>query len=101
MNGFYTYRYSGPNQAKWGHYVISGVLFTSIVFLLLISARRSAFKRHEKVGKFFTSICACEIVVWVIYALVWGLAVENHLMSVDVEIILLAIVYPFVKALIL
>ena len=33
-----------------------------------------------------------EIVVWSLYALVWGLADENLLLNVDVEIILFAIV---------
>ena len=60
--------------------------------MLLVSARRSAYARHERVGKLFTSICLYEIVVWGLYALVWGLADENQLLSVDVEIILFAMV---------
>jgi hypothetical protein len=58
-----------------------------------VPARRAAYSRHTNVGKFFTAICLYEIVVWSLYALVWGLADENQFVTVDVEIILFALVW--------
>lgn len=69
-----------------------GFLYLCIIFLLLVSARRSAYERHERVGKFFTPLCVFAIFVWSLYALVWGLGEEYQLFNVDTEIILFAIV---------
>lgn len=90
--GAASYPSNSESKVKWGHYVICGVLYLCIVFLLLASARRCANNRNERVGKLFTRLCIFTISVWSTYALVWALCYEYRLFSVDVEIIFFAFV---------
>ena len=74
---------------------ICGILYLYIIFIILIPACRSANSRHAKVGKFYIGITLYAIVVWAIFAVVWGLADENRLFNVDTEIVLFAVVNLF------
>jgi bacteriorhodopsin len=83
----------GPKEIKWGYYAISGVFYLYILFTLLISCRRVAIARNAKVGKLFTVISLYTIVIWTLYPVVWGLGDETRHLTVDVEIILFAVVW--------
>ena len=58
----------------------------------MVPVRRLSYFRHPDVGNFYNSISLYSIVIWTLYAVVWGLADENQLLNVDTEIILYAVV---------
>lgn len=77
--------------AKWGWYAIAGAAYLVIVYQLAIPGRRSVKARDNATSKLFTALGLFTIVLWTLYAIVWGIFDGARKGSVDAEIIAYAV----------
>jgi bacteriorhodopsin len=79
-------------KAQLGYLIVSVLLYLYLIYALLIPARRSAFARSERLGRFYTAITVFSIIVWTAYPTVAQLGDGSQRISVDNEIILHGVV---------
>jgi bacteriorhodopsin len=75
-----------------GYIAISVILYLYVIYVLFIPARRAAFARNERLGRFFTAISVYTIIVWTAYPVVAQLGDGVDRITVDNEIILHGVV---------
>jgi len=79
------------NGQKWGWYAIACIAFLVIVYQLVVPGRRAVLAKGNATARLYASIGGYTIIVWALYAVVWGVGQGSSGMSVDSEIVALAV----------
>jgi len=82
---------------KWGFYGFSCLAYIYIVFKLVMVGRRAAVVRGTKVSKVFNGIALFVLIVWTLYPIVWAISEGRHLIDVDTEVGIFAVLDVLAK----
>jgi hypothetical protein len=74
-------------EYKWGWFTGATIAMLFIFYLLMVPARKMAYRIGEDVGRPYTTSTIILLILWTIYPIVWGVADGAYVISVDTEMI--------------
>jgi bacteriorhodopsin len=91
LTGLFAAFGSEHNPQKWGWYTISCIAFLVVVWHLVVNGGAATKARGSSLGKFYGSISAYTILIWLVYLIIWGVASGGRVLNVNQEIIAYAV----------
>jgi bacteriorhodopsin len=84
-------------KVKWGWFAIAIIAYLWVVYVLAAGVKVARTTKGSGVGKFYTSIMAYSVILWLAYPIVWVIAAGTKRLSVDGEIIAYAVLDVLTK----
>jgi bacteriorhodopsin len=84
-------------KVKWGWFAISILAYLWVVYTLAAGIKIARNVKGSTVGKFYTSITAYTLILWLAYPIVWSVAAGTKRLSVDGEIVAFAVLDVLTK----
>jgi len=91
LTGLFAAYGSEHNPQRWGWYAIACIAFLVVIWHLVLNGGAQARAKGSNLGKFYGSISAYTIIIWLVYPIIWGVADGARILSVNQEIIAYAI----------
>jgi len=88
---------AGSVKVKWGWFVIAIIAYLWVVYILAAGAKVARSAKGPTVSKFYISIMAYSVILWLAYPIVWAIAAGTKHLSVDGEIIAYAVLDVLTK----
>jgi bacteriorhodopsin len=84
-------------KVKWGWFTIAIIAYLWVVYTLAAGVSVARTTKGSSVSKFYTSIMAYSVILWLAYPIVWVIAAGTKHLSVDGEIIAYAVLDVLTK----